>query len=209
MKIFTKKIFLAVTLLGAYLLGFIGEAHSKTLTQCTVAAGEGQTYKGGDGTVWVLNPEQHSKLMLSAQNAQPHLFMKVEERGNSRIYAAAVSQVFRSVELKADKSMYTAVSLLALAPGRNDLIKQVPSINAYPNPSRGVTLFSLNQTANDTYKIRISNTIGRVVTSAEVAPVNATTVVQLDMSSLPSGVYFYSLLVNDKTVETKRLILQK
>ncbi|WP_242923263.1 T9SS type A sorting domain-containing protein [Pontibacter liquoris] len=192
--------------MGAYLLGVVGEAHSKEISREAVA-GVSPVYKGGT-TVWKLYPEQHSELILSAQNARPHLLTSVEEHSCSKIYASAVGQVFHTVELKAEKSMYAAVSLAALAPSRN-LVKELPSINAYPNPSRGITLFSLNQTANASYKIRISNTIGRVVTSAEVAPASANTVVQLDMSSLPSGVYFYSLLVNDKTVETKRLILQK
>lgn len=205
MKISTQKIFLAVTLLGTYLTGFVGEAYCKDVSAEAVA-GVLPAYKG-KVAVWSFVPEQQSQLAPSAQNAHPHILTEVAEHSCSTIYASSVSQVFHTMELKADKSMYAA-SMTALAPGRN-LVKELPSINAYPNPSRGVTLFSLNQTANDNYKIRISNTIGRVVTSAEVSPASATTVVQLDMSSLPSGVYFYSLLVNDKTVETKRLILQK
>jgi len=205
MKISTQKIFLAVTLLGIYLMGFVGEAYCKEISR-EALAGVLPVYRSG-AAVWVFVPEQQSQLTPSAKNAHPHLLASVKEHSCSRIYASAVGQVFHTLELKTDKSMYAA-SLVALAPSRN-LIKELPSINAYPNPSRGITLFSLNQTANDNYKIKISNTIGRVVTSAEVAPASATTVVQLDMSSLPSGVYFYSLLVNDKTVETKRLILQK
>jgi len=205
MTISTQKIFLAVMLLGTYLTGFVGNAYCKEAPQEAVT-GVLPVYKGGV-TVWTLVSEQHSQLVPSAQNAHPHILTEVTEHSCSKIYASAVGQVFHTLELKADKSMYAA-SLVALAPGRN-LIKELPSINAYPNPSRGITLFSLNLTANDNYKIKVSNTIGRVVTSAEVSPTSANTVVQLDMSSLPSGVYFYSLLVNDKTVETKRLILQK
>ncbi|MBF9252277.1 T9SS type A sorting domain-containing protein [Pontibacter sp. 172403-2] len=205
MIISTQKIFLAVMLLGTYLTGFVGKAYCKGISREAIA-GVLPVYKGGVA-VWAFVSEQHSQLAPSAQNAHPHILTDVAEHSCSKIYASAVGQVFHTLELRTDRNMYAA-SLVALAPSRN-LIKELPSINAYPNPSRGITLFSLNLTANDNYKIRISNTIGRVVTSAEVLPASANTVVQLDMSSLPSGVYFYSLLVNDKTVETKRLILQK
>jgi hypothetical protein len=60
----------------------------------------------------------------------------------------------------------------------------------------------------ESYKLKISNTIGKVMETHEL-PVALSSDFILDMRGYPAGVYFYSLLVNDKTVETKRLILQK
>lgn len=192
-------------LLGIYLMGSVGDAYCRELSR-EALAGVLPVYKGNNTFKETSSSGEHTRFVPSAQNTRVRIL--AEEYSYSGIYASAVRQVFHTLELKADKSMYPTATLAALAPAR-DQIKQVPSINAYPNPSHGITLFSLNQTASDNYKIRISNTIGRVVTSTELASANANTVVQLDMSSLPAGVYFYSLLVNDKTVETKRLILQK
>lgn len=191
-------------LLSVYLIGPIGEAYSKELSRGALA-GVLPVYKGNNTTSGNSFGDQ-VQFVPSARNA--HVRILVEDNAYSSVYASAVRQVFRTLELKADRNMYASANLAALAPAR-DQVKPLPSINAYPNPSHGITLFSLNQNATDKYKIRISNTIGRVVTSTELASASATTVVQLDMSSLPAGVYFYSLLVNDKTVETKRLILQK
>ncbi|WP_179222914.1 T9SS type A sorting domain-containing protein [Pontibacter ummariensis] len=163
------------------------------------------TYKGGN-TLWKLLPDKVSQLTVSAQNARPAFVKNPDEHTCSKIYASAVSQVFHVVETKASNSVYTNVTLAAFAPGRE--ISPLPSINAYPNPSRGITRLALNLPGNDSYKIRISNTIGKVLRVHEVAPAE-NAVVELDMRSLPSGIYFYSLVVNDKTVETKRLVLQK
>lgn len=86
--------------------------------------------------------------------------------------------------------------------------KNVPTLSAYPNPTRGVTTLSLSQVGDDNYKIRISNTIGKIVRTIDLKDLNESSEVTLDLSHLPSGVYFYSLLVNEKMIETKRLVLQ-
>ncbi len=87
--------------------------------------------------------------------------------------------------------------------------KLIPSLNAYPNPSRGVTRISLSALGDDNYKIRISNAIGKVYKEIPVTQPATTETIVVDLSPLPAGVYFYSLLVNEKMVETKRLILQQ
>lgn len=204
MKNFTKLFFIA-TLISSHLLGFAANA---TTGQ---AANEGvePTYKGGS-TNWKLIQEKGSQLSVSAQNARPAFVRNEEEHTCSKLFASAVSKEFHAVESRGAKSMFATVSFASLssvAPSR--VIKQMPSINAYPNPSRGITRLSLNLPGGqENYKIRISNTIGKVLSVHEVVPAEKMEV-ELNMTSLPSGIYFYSLLVNDKTVETKRLVLQK
>ncbi|WP_162051745.1 T9SS type A sorting domain-containing protein [Pontibacter pamirensis] len=198
MRIFTK-IALVVTLISSHLLSFAGTA---------VINNKGvDPIKKGTGVVWKLMPASGGgELVVSANNSRPAFVINPEKHTCSKIYASAVSQVFHTVEAKADKAVYTNITLAAIAPGKE--IKPVPSINAYPNPSRGNVTLALNLPGNNTYKIRISNTIGRVIRVHELGPAEKMDLA-LDLSSYPSGVYFYSLLVNDKTVETKRLVLQK
>ena len=204
MKKFTK-LFLIATLISSHLLGFAASAnHSRAEND-----GVEPTYKGG-ATNWKLIQEKGSQLSVSAQNARPAFVRTEEEHTCSKLYASAVSQEFHVVENRAAKSMFVNASMTSfasVAPVR--AIKQMPSINAYPNPSRGITKLSLNLPgAQENYKIRISNTIGKVLSVHELVPAEKLEV-ELNMTSLPSGIYFYSLLVNDKTVETKRLVLQK
>ena len=198
MRIFTK-IVLVVTLIASHLLSYAGTA--------VVGAGIDPIKKGGEA-VWKLMPTTGSgaALVVSANNSRPAFVTNSEKHTCSKIYASAVSQAFYAVEGKNEKAAYTNVSLAAIAPGRE--IKPVPSIYAYPNPSRGITRLALNLPGDNTYKIRISNTIGRVIRVHELEPAEKMEL-ELDLSSYPSGVYFYSLLANDKTIETKRLVLQK
>lgn len=91
----------------------------------------------------------------------------------------------------------------------NGKLKLSPTLKAFPNPSKGKFTISLTQTAGDVYKIKISNTIGRVIQTIKVADNVPAADVMIDLSDRPAGIYFYSLLVNDKMVETKRLVLQQ
>lgn len=199
MKTFTKLLFIS-TLIGSHLLGFAAMATSAIHAE----AGTAPTYNGGS-TIWKLKQEKAGPV-VSAHNARPVFIATDEVHSCSQIYAAAVSPSFHIEVPKADKSLYASVVMAAFVPGRD--VKAIPSINAYPNPSRGYTRLTLSQSGGDNYKIRISNTIGRVIYTKDLAATEAKEIT-LDMSPYPSGVYFYSLLVNDKTVETKRLILQK
>ncbi|HSI91273.1 MAG TPA: T9SS type A sorting domain-containing protein, partial [Adhaeribacter sp.] len=92
--------------------------------------------------------------------------------------------------------------------GLKDL-KQVPTLNAYPNPTRGETTITLTQAAGEQYKIRISNAIGRTIKTVDLKDRDLENGVQLDLTGLPAGFYFYSLLANDKMIETKRLVIQR
>jgi hypothetical protein len=85
--------------------------------------------------------------------------------------------------------------------------KLKPSLYAYPNPSKGKFTIKLSEASNATYKITLSNTIGHVIKVIEVHPQYHSYII--DLTDKPAGVYFYSLSVNDKLVETKRLILQQ
>lgn len=114
---------------------------------------------------------------------------------------------------------YTAttanVQMLGVGPVQNGLgtdnggSKLMPTLNAFPNPSKGKLTISLTQTAGDVYKIKISNTIGKVIQTIKVEDSANAADVTIDLSDRPAGIYFYSLLVNDKMVETKRLIIQE
>ena len=94
--------------------------------------------------------------------------------------------------------------------GINDQ-KSTSFLSAYPNPSRGEVTFTLDQSARKDSKIKITNAIGETIKILDLAgKVVAATDPKLtiDLSGLPSGLYFYSLVSNDKIIETRRLVLQ-
>jgi hypothetical protein len=71
-----------------------------------------------------------------------------------------------------------------------------------------MVMVSLSQPPGPDYKLRLSNIIGREVRTLPLRPDLATTGIAMNLSDLPAGMYFYSLVVNDKVVSTKRLVLQ-
>lgn len=84
-----------------------------------------------------------------------------------------------------------------------------PTFSLSPNPSHGLVTVLVSQfSAGKDYKLRISNIIGREIRTVAVRPEAAEGGMTLNLADLPSGMYFYSLLQNDKVVSTKRLVLQ-
>lgn len=71
-----------------------------------------------------------------------------------------------------------------------------------------MVVVSLSQAPGSDYKFRLSNIIGREVRSLPLRPELPSTGIAMNLSDLPAGMYFYSLVVNDKVVSTKRLVLQ-
>jgi hypothetical protein len=78
----------------------------------------------------------------------------------------------------------------------------------FPNPSRGQLTVQAVGLTGQGYKFRLANVLGREVRLLAFRPEQASEALAVDLSGLPAGLYFYSLLVNDKILSTKRLTLQ-
>ena len=83
-----------------------------------------------------------------------------------------------------------------------------PTLSVFPNPSQGQLTVQLTGQLSQDYKLRLTNILGREVRLLALRPEQAAAGLTVDLAGLPSGLYFYSLLVNDKVVSTKRLTLQ-
>lgn len=82
-----------------------------------------------------------------------------------------------------------------------------PTLACFPNPARGqvgVQFSTPRSLYTADYKLRLSNVLGREVRLVPLRP-EAADNQPLDLSGLPAGLYFYSLLMNDKVVHTTRL----
>ena len=111
---------------------------------------------------------------------------------------------------KPGASTFSVTETLKMGGLSNKDLKQTPTLSVFPNPTKGMVKISLTNGGTEVYKIRISNTIGKVVRTIEPADIAAAgnSGVEVDLTNLPPGIYFYSLMVNEKMVETKRLVLQ-
>jgi len=81
----------------------------------------------------------------------------------------------------------------------------------YPNPFNPVTTIEFNLPASGVVSLKIYDIAGREYTS-EISGMNlnaGTYKMNFNGSNLSSGVYFYSLVVNGKVINTKKMILVK
>jgi hypothetical protein len=185
MKIFTKGFVVAI-LVSSHVAGF------------AAAGAKGDNFPANNSGFGTEPAKIEAVVHLTSSEQLAHTdFVRVPA------YAEAAKKAINTGKLAKPSS------LLKGAAGYQFREKSMPTLSAYPNPTRGVTTLSLNQIGNDNYKIRISNTIGKVVQTIELKDLDNATEIPLNLSHLPSGIYFYSLLINEKMVETKRLVLQR
>lgn len=82
------------------------------------------------------------------------------------------------------------------------------ALSLYPNPSRGFVTVQLRQPPGPAYQLRLRNVIGQEIRSVALRPDLSAAGLALDLTDLPGGLYFYSLVVDGKVASTKRLVLQ-
>ncbi len=89
-----------------------------------------------------------------------------------------------------------------------------PTLAVYPNPASSArderVTVSFTHRAGADARVRLLNVIGRVVreTPLRRAAETAEARVTLDVNNLPAGVYFTTLIVGERAVETRRLVVQ-
>lgn len=76
----------------------------------------------------------------------------------------------------------------------------------YPNPGTGIFVLEFAETGNEDFKLVVSDTYGKTITSNTFSRLNKTYV--LDLSDVPEGVYFVSLTGKGNTV-VKKLSVHK
>lgn len=96
----------------------------------------------------------------------------------------------------------------ALLSNRKELNSNVVSIGLpKPNPANDLTSIDFNLPANSkNNKLRIFNAIGGLVKEVSLTQKQGTAIITT--SNLANGVYFYTLQVDGRSVETKKLIVR-
>ncbi len=90
------------------------------------------------------------------------------------------------------------------ATGINDIAEEV-SLKAYPNPAVDVVNFSYE--LNQASEMAIYNIVGEKVASYPLQAGSQN--LRVNVSELPAGTYFYSLVSDAKSIKTKRLVIKK
>lgn len=210
MKLFTR-LFLALLALWLPL----SAALAATIT---ITVGD-NFYRGPDGTnnismttadvlVFQYNGQSSHPTMSDSSPAAWALF-QMNAANRTRTFAAGTFTVGTyPFHCTAHFNQTGVLTVTQAVPTATSSASLAQALTVYPNPSRGQVTVQLDQKAGQDYKLRISNVIGQEVRTIALKPELTAAGLPLDLSSLPAGIYYYSLLVNDKTVATKRLVLQ-
>ena len=108
-------------------------------------------------------------------------------------------------------SMSGVVNVVAAPTGLKDSRNQEPALYLYPNPAQGLVKISLDVNSSAVYKIRITNVLGETIQTVSDNEIKLRTgeAISLQMHKFPAGFYFFSLFMNDKIMDTRRLVLEK
>jgi hypothetical protein len=89
--------------------------------------------------------------------------------------------------------------------GVNDNILAYSISSPYPNPAKDITHIKYNVNVNSKAYIQIYNICGKIEKQVYLTDNNG--ILDLNVSNLPSGIYFCSLNINGKAVRTNKLIV--
>lgn len=202
MKIFTR-IFCIVALLASNLLSFA--ATYTVSVNSTTFVPQNLTVNPGDQVIfqWVAG----SHPVMSDNNVFPMFDINSGSQTKTMVMNTAGTFGYHCMAHGSPGSGMFGTIVVRTVSGVKEF-KNAATLSAFPNPTKGETTITLNHANGENYKIRISNAIGRVVKTVEIPKNAPDSKIEVDMGNLPAGFYFYSLLANDKMIETKRLILQ-
>ena len=104
-----------------------------------------------------------------------------------------------------DSSKIFPMSLLSTSITNSNSAESNYGINVFPNPSTGNINFAFSQIVEGSLHITLSNIAGTKVFQQKLA--GDIDSIQLDLSFLPKGMYFYSLWHKNKIVKSDKIIL--
>jgi hypothetical protein len=195
-------------------VGYVGIATTaptaKLDINCSAVAGQSnpsnirlENLQKGSGTVLVIDSNGYVYKSASGTTASAPSTLLNSELQNE--LETLKSQVQEMRALLANR--------LALTPSEANSLKAESSTwlgNNYPNPSGGLTTIEYSLPAQvSVATCQVYTLDGKPVTSLVLNPSAGKGQIQLGTSGMAPGLYIYTLVVNGKAVDSKRLVVSK
>ena len=84
--------------------------------------------------------------------------------------------------------------------------ESLSNVNIYPNPANSMVNLEFNATQSGQTQIRFIDQMGRVAQTYYQTTTAGNNLMNLDINSVPAGVYFVQMISNEQTI-TKRLVI--
>ncbi len=124
---------------------------------------------------------------------------------HDNIGKTTVLYVFFDVANTSD-SVCVYVEYNATPVGLENISLKAEMSSAYPNPAINFTNFDYNLAGNQNAQLIIRNMLGAIVKEVEISESNGTLL--LNTSDMDKGVYFYSLIADNKLILTRKLAVE-
>ena len=86
--------------------------------------------------------------------------------------------------------------------------EKLSSLNAYPNPTNGITTVTFYSNQNAKYSIKVVDIIGKVLINANISAVEGYNVNEINLKNVSKGLYFISIQAEGSEVQTLRLVVE-
>ena len=87
----------------------------------------------------------------------------------------------------------------------NDLT-EVSNFAAFPNPTNGKTIITIESTVRDNFEFSLSNLMGQRLETRTLNVQVGTNAFEFDASRLPNGIYMYALTKGSRVVSNKLIV---
>ncbi len=125
--------------------------------------------------------------------------------GGSEIYVATNAT---GTETQDSSLMYTSFTSLVDDSGIKENTKKTPSFSVYPNPvNEDFTIFVSNSQGNSSDYYVLQDVAGTKITTSKLEVNSINYSKKVDISTLPSGIYFLTMSLNN-TLSTQKIIKQ-
>jgi len=144
-------------------------------------------------------------LLAEIDIAIANMMKNAENNGKSRLNmnASGISELISKLTGGEDKSEPSSIS-------ENHMPTQIVLYQNYPNPFNPVTTIEYSLLKDSYVQLKIYNSNGSLVSDlANCFQKKGYRKIQFDAAKLSSGVYYYTLLVDSKHIETRKMLMLK
>ncbi len=126
---------------------------------------------------------------------------------NGNVGASFIRYTFFSEKNINDSIAFVVKFIAGSGVGIDDAKPSIEISNLYPNPATNSVSIKYDLNGVNNAQLEIRNVLGSLVKKVSVNESNG--LLSVDVSDLTNGVYFYSFIVNNEIIKSKKLIIQR
>ncbi len=121
--------------------------------------------------------------------------------------ASYIRYTFFDSKTPSDSITFVAKYIAGSGVGIENTQAKAQVSNIYPNPARNTVSLNYDLNGAQHAQFEIYNILGSLVKTIEIDETSG--LLNIDVTDLNNGVYFYSFIVNDKVITSKKLVIQR